>query len=149
MDEAARLLFALNRVRRELHTALDGRLVADEVLFPLELTSAQLAILVALSTAHAVSTSDLCARVAYDPGAMTRMLDRLQAKGMVRRSRSLEDRRVVHVELTEQGKAGLPRMRKAACEVAGLLLGGFSSAEIRELESYLGRLLSNAQPAPK
>jgi DNA-binding MarR family transcriptional regulator len=146
MGETPGLLFALSRVRRELHAALDGGLASDVVLSPLELTAAQLAIIVALSTAETVSSTDLCERVAYDVGAMTRMLDRLQAKGLVRRRRSLEDRRVVHVELTEEGRAGLPRMPKVALEVAEQFLHGFSNAEVRELESYLGRLVSNAQP---
>jgi DNA-binding MarR family transcriptional regulator len=149
MGETPGLVFALSRVRRELHAALDGRLASDEVLFPLELTAAQLAIVVALSTAETVSSTDLCERVAYDAGAMTRILDRLQAKSVIRRLRSLEDRRVIHVELTEQGRAALPRMRKVAMEVADQFLGGFSNTEIRELESYLNRLLSNAQPTLK
>jgi DNA-binding MarR family transcriptional regulator len=149
MGETPGLVFALSRVRRELHAALDGRLASDEVLFPLELTAAQLAIVVALSTAETVSSTDLCERVAYDAGAMTRILDRLQAKSVIRRLRSLEDRRVIHVELTEQGRAALPRMRKVAMEVADQFLGGFSNTEIRELEGYLNRLLSNAQPTLK
>ena len=44
-----------------------------------------------------------------DPGAMTRLLDRLEAKGFCRRLRSADDRRVVHIELTaEGGAAGRP-----------------------------------------
>lgn len=149
MGETARLLFAVGRLRRKLHAALDARLASDEVLFSLGLTAAQLAIVVALSAAETVSTIGLCERVAYDAGAMTRMLDRLQAKGVIRRRRSLVDRRVIHVELTEQGRAGIPRMRKVAMEVADQFLGGFSNTEVRELESHLKRLLSNAQAIPK
>ena len=149
MGETATLIFAVSRLRRELHAALDARLASDEVLFSLELTAAQLAIVVALSAAETVSTIDLCERVAYDAGAMTRMLDRLQAKGVIRRRRSLVDRRVIHVGLTEQGRAGLPRMRKLAMEVAAQFLGGFSNTEVRELQSHLKRLLWNARQIPK
>jgi DNA-binding HxlR family transcriptional regulator len=39
-----------------------------------------------------------------DAGAITRMLDRLEAKGLVERVRSETDRRVVHVRLTEAGE---------------------------------------------
>ena len=146
MGETPGLFFALSRVRKELHAALDVRLASDVVLSPLELTAAQLAIIVALSTAETVSSKDLCERVAYDAGAMTRMLDRLHAKGLIRRRRSLEDRRVVHVELTEEGRARLPHMRRLALEVAEQFLHGFSNAEVRELESYLSRLAGNAAP---
>lgn len=147
MCETPGLLFILNRLRRELHAALEAGLASDKVLFSLELTPAQFAIVAALATAEATSSTDLCERTAYDAGAMTRMLDRLQAKGLIRRRRSLEDRRVVHLELTEKCRTGLPRMRQASTEVVERALRGFSSAEVRELQSYLSRLLWNVEPA--
>ena len=42
-----------------------------------------------------------------DTGAMTRMLDRLEAKGLVRRSRCPKDGRVVQLELTGRRRSGL------------------------------------------
>ena len=37
-------------------------------------------------------------------GATTRLLDRIEAKGLCRRVRSQEDRRVVNIELTDAGR---------------------------------------------
>ena len=54
-----------------------------------------------------MSASDLCKGISYDAGAMTRMLDRLEGKGLIRRNRSAQDRRLMHLELTEEGRAGL------------------------------------------
>ena len=51
------------------------------------------------------SPSALCKGVSYDPGAMTRMIDRLERKKLVRRVRSPEDRRKIIVELTAGGSA--------------------------------------------
>lgn len=135
----------LSRVRRALHAALDARLASDKVLFPMELTSAQLMIVMTLATGESISSTGLCDRMSYDTGAMTRMLDRLQSKGVILRRRSLEDRRIVQVELTEEGRAGLSRMREISTEVADELLRGFTTAEVLQLQSYLSRLLLNAQ----
>ncbi|HEV2442285.1 MAG TPA: MarR family transcriptional regulator [Steroidobacteraceae bacterium] len=136
----------LSRVRRELHAVLGARLKSDEHLLHLQLTAAQLFILVTLATAEMVRSTDLCEHTSYDAGAMTRMLDRLESKGVVRRRRSPEDRRVVYLELTDEGRARLARMREISKEVFDRFLRGFSHAEVRRLEGYLTRLLRNARP---
>jgi DNA-binding MarR family transcriptional regulator len=61
---------------------------------------------------------------------------------------SPDDRRVAHVELTEEGRAGLPRMRELPMEVLEQFLRGFSHDEVRQLGSYLTRLLMNARIQP-
>jgi DNA-binding MarR family transcriptional regulator len=83
--------------------------------------------------------------ISYDAGAMTRMLDRLEGKGLIRRTRSPDDRRLVHLELTDEGRAAWPRMRELALAVANRFLRGFTKAEARQLESLLARMLENAQ----
>ena len=95
-----------------------------------------------------MSASDLCKGISYDAGAMTRMLDRLESKGLIRRSRSAVDRRLMHLELTDEGRAAWPRMREISMTVANRFLRGFTKAEARQLEGFLTRMLENAQPQP-
>ena len=59
----------------------------DEQLSAMEVTSAQFIVLATLSMGEAKSASDLCKGISYDAGAMTRMIDRLEEKGLLRRSR--------------------------------------------------------------
>ncbi|HET9045438.1 MAG TPA: MarR family transcriptional regulator, partial [Casimicrobiaceae bacterium] len=61
----------LSRVKMEMHEAL------DEALAPFDITTAQYVILVRLAGNDVDSAAELCKGVSYDPGAMTRMLDRL------------------------------------------------------------------------
>jgi len=77
----------------------------------------------------AKSASDLCKGISYDAGAMTRMIDRLEEKGLLRRSRDPGDRRLVNLELTEKGSASLPRMRDVSMKVLNRFLQGFTKAE--------------------
>lgn len=135
----------LNRVRTELLAALDKALEADQELSALEISSAQFIVIAALALSEsAKSASDLCKGISYDAGAMTRMLDRLETKGLIQRSRRPDDRRVVYLELTEEGHRAFPRMRMVSMGVVNRFLRGFSQAEARQLESYLTRMLDNA-----
>ena len=118
--------------------------VRVEMLAALELSAAQLIIIANLAVAEEpMSASDLCKGISYDAGAMTRMLDRLESKGLIRRHRSAQDRRLMHLELTEEGRAAYPRMREISMAVANRFLHGFTKAEARQLESLLARMLEN------
>src|SRR6201996_4979437 len=136
----------IGRARSQLLAAIDTELARDELLRPLEVTSAQLIVIVNLAGCEgATSASDLCKVISYDAGAMTRMLDRLEAKGLIRRTRSAQDRRLMNLELTEEGRAAYPRMREISMSNANRFLRGFSKAEARQLEGFLNRILENAQ----
>jgi len=124
------------RVRVKLFEAL------DEELAPFDITAAQYVILVNLANG-VDSASGLCKGVSYDPGAMTRMIDRLERKGFVRRVRSPEDRRVVNLALTEEGKAVYPKLVASAAAATNRRLRGFTKTEARQLESFLQRMLVN------
>lgn len=138
--------YLLNRVRVEMLAALDRELAGDKRLAPLEISSAQFIVIAMLAASSGVmSASDLCKGISYDAGAMTRMLDRLESKGLIRRNRSTEDRRLMHLELTEEGRAVYPRMREISMAVANHFLRGFTKTEVRQLEGLLGRMFENAQ----
>jgi DNA-binding MarR family transcriptional regulator len=134
----------LSRVRMEMLTALDKALEADPELLKLEISSAQFIVISALASAGAKSASDLCKGISYDAGAMTRMIDRLESKGLIRRDRRPDDRRVVYLELTEEGHRAFPRMREVSMVVLNRFLRGFSKAEAQQLEGFLSRMLDNA-----
>jgi DNA-binding MarR family transcriptional regulator len=137
----------LHRVRIEMLTAVDRELAADHELAPLEVSSAQFLILATLGLSGTKSASDLCKGISYDAGAMTRMIDRLEDKGLIRRSRCPDDRRLVNLELTDAGAAAFPRMRDASMRVLNRFLQGFSKTEARQLEGFLTRMLDNAPSA--
>ena len=138
--------YLLSRVRAEMLAALDRELEADKRLAALELSSAQFIVIATLALAdEPKSASDLCKGISYDAGAMTRMIDRLESKGLIHRSRCPDDRRLVYLELTDQGRAAFPRMREISMTVANRFLRGFTKTEARQLEGFLTRMLENAQ----
>jgi DNA-binding MarR family transcriptional regulator len=74
---------------------------------------------------------------------MTRMIDRLERKGLVQRIRCPEDRRKINLELTAEGKAVYPRLIESAVAVLNRYLRGFTRAEIEQLEASLKKMLAN------
>ena len=124
---------------------IDRELAADKRLAPLEMSAAQYIIIANLAgPGEPKSAAELCKGISYDAGAMTRMLDRLESKGLIRRSRSAHDRRLMILELTDEGRAAYPRMREISMGVANRFLRGFTKAEARQLEGFLTRMLENA-----
>jgi DNA-binding MarR family transcriptional regulator len=127
----------LSQVKMEMMEALDRELA------PLDITAAQYVILATLAEGPTDSASGLCKGVSYDPGAMTRMIDRLERKGLVRRIRCPDDRRRINLELTLEGKAVYPRLIESAVAVLNRYLRGFSRDEITQFETFLKRMLAN------
>lgn len=122
--------------------------VAAEVeheLDPRGLTNAQWVPLYKLSIGHGSTAAELARECQLDAGAMTRTLDRLEAKNLIRRVRSSEDRRIVNLELTAEGKQASAQIPHALCKVLNAHLRGFSHDEVELLKSMLGRMLENGQ----
>jgi DNA-binding MarR family transcriptional regulator len=136
--------YLINRVRADMLAALDRELAQDAELAALEVTAPQFIILSLLAQRDIDSTSRLCKDMSYDPGAMTRMVDRLEAKGLIERRRCPDDRRLVNLELTDAGQAAVPRMRACSVAVLNRFLRGFSKDEARQLEGLLARMMGNA-----
>ena len=76
---------------------------------------------------------------------MTRMLDRLEAKGLIVRTRSTDDRRRVQLELTEAGRGEAERLVQAIVNVLNRHLNGFSASELDQFKGFLRRMLANRE----
>ena len=118
---------------------------ADKRLGAMDLTMAQWGPLMRLRQLGQVPVAELARWVNTDAGAMTRLLDRLEKKGLCKRVRSLEDRRVVMVELTDEGRVAIQDVPAVLAEVMNLHLAGFSKTEWQALNAYLKRMIDNGE----
>ena len=125
----------LNAVAAEVESELE----------PTGLTNAQWVPLIKLYMGSASTVAELARECSLDTGGMTRLLDRLEAKGLVRRVRSSEDRRVVNLELTDDGRAAAKEIPAILCGVQNDHMRGFSVEEWQTLKSLLRRILDNAK----
>jgi DNA-binding MarR family transcriptional regulator len=116
---------------------------ADQRLASLDLTHAQWLPLFKLAVKDCDTVAALARELDLDPGAMTRALDRLEAKGLVLRERSTEDRRVVRLRLTEEGRKIARKVPPVMAEVLNQHLAGFSETEWKQLLALLARMVAN------
>lgn len=118
---------------------------AELRLEPHDLTHAQWQPLFKLRKARRMPVAELARELQMDAGAMTRLLDRLEKKGLCKRVRSTEDRRVVMVELTPDGEAAAALVPGVLSEVLNAHLAGFSKSEWQALMTYLRRMIDNGE----
>jgi DNA-binding MarR family transcriptional regulator len=96
------------------------------------LTGPQLWAIKTIAQEAPIMVSEIARRMYLHPATVVGILDRLEKQGLVVRIRSTEDRRVVKVELTGQGRA----LVKKSPEVAqGLLVAGLEKLTSKKLIS--------------
>jgi DNA-binding MarR family transcriptional regulator len=118
---------------------------ADAALLTHGLTHAQWLPLYKMVMCEADTVAALARSLDLDPGAMTRSLDRLEAKGLVRRERSATDRRVINLVLTDTGREVAALVPGVLAQVLNGHLQGFSEAEWHQLVNFLQRMVANGE----
>ena len=88
------------------------------------------------------------ARAAYlHPGAMTRLLDKLEARGILEREADPADRRALHIHLTDAGVAIWKDINECAMRVHQRATAHMSGAEQSELTRLLTQVRDNLTPS--
>jgi DNA-binding MarR family transcriptional regulator len=127
--------------------ALARKAVSEEFareVAPLGLSVQQALVIILVGEGRAETAADTCRALSHDAGAMTRLIDKLEAAGLARRVRGSHDRRSARLELTKDGRAMYGRVMRVQVEVLNRMLRGFSRHEVRTLERLLLRILENA-----
>lgn len=130
---------AIFRVAR-LHKSLAGRLLREIGLHP-----GQELVLMTLWSGGPQRQVDLVASLESDAPTMTRSISRLEKSGLVRRTPSLTDRRVMIVEVTEAGLALRPKVDRMWGELERLTIEGLSEEQRSGVSASLGLLESTLE----
>jgi len=129
--------FLLNDVARLLRTVYDRRIRE------LGLTRAQWWVLTHLFRADGITQTELAEVLEIEKPTLGRLLDRLEAKGWVRRAHDERDRRIWRVRLTKEVEPALRTMRAIAAELRRDALAGLSAAERERFVDSLLEIKSN------
>lgn len=95
---------------------------------------------------HRLSPTRLFKGLMLSSAGMTSRLDRLESRGLVKRTADPTDRRAVMVELTDPGRELLDDAVAANTARERSLLGGLSANEIATLGRLLRKMLATLEP---
>jgi len=113
-----------------------------------DLTFSHWVVLMCLRDGLATTCADISRAMNYDSGATTRIVDQLEARGLVARNRSQTDRRVVLLTLTPEGCTVTKAMATPTMAFWNEMLSDFSHAEVNQLVALLTRLLVRLEKTP-
>jgi DNA-binding MarR family transcriptional regulator len=123
-------------------TSLMMTKVYKPLLQELGLTYPQYLAMMVLWEGDGITVGEISSRLLTDPGSLTPLLKRLEAEGLITRTRSAKDERVVELRLTEQGRALHERAKTVpACILAATELAPEQLGRLRdELVALRGNL---------
>ena len=112
------------------------------------ISAVQWSALISIHFADNATCASLARDLAHDKGAMTRMIDALEAKGLVERRRDDGDRRIINLSLTPEGRSLTMRCRAHAIELWNGLLKDWDDRDVAALIAQLARLRQTLEAQP-
>jgi DNA-binding MarR family transcriptional regulator len=134
--------FLLNDVARLMRTVYDRRVKS------LGLTRSQWWVLNHLFRGDGVTQTELAETLEIEKPTLGRLLDRLEAKGWVRREDDATDRRAWRVYLTDEVGPAMRELRAVAAELRRDALAGLSAAERERFVDTLLAIKANLAKMP-
>lgn len=134
--------FLLGDAARLLRRSFDVRARVSEVTRP------QWRVLVLLKRFDSSTQVNLADMLDVEPITLSRMVDRLQAAGLVERRADTSDRRMWRLHLTAEGEQKIEALRPTALALFDDALAGLDPAERLKLEAMLNIIRSNLTRRP-
>lgn len=107
----------------------------------LQLTSPQIQLLLFLEEEGPLMMSEIAARLEITLGGVTALANRMDKTNLIERKRSNEDRRVVRLVITDEGKSLLDKLSKARNKTIEKYFSKLSADEVKELERLCRKML--------
>jgi DNA-binding MarR family transcriptional regulator len=136
---------SLGLLFRHLRDAMWAQMERELVRVGHDLTFSQFVTIKKLAGGIA-SVTDLARAAELNPGAMTRLLDRLENKGLIERVADPGDRRALHIHLTDAGTAIWRDIDQCGQRVHDRAFGDMPQAERDELLRQLERVRDTLTP---
>lgn len=126
-DNNAKLYTALHRLGRQLHRC-SHRLGHMEGHY-----REQPRLLLLIAENDGVIQRDLAEEMDVRPSSMTEMIGKMEQMGLVYRRQDEKDQRVMHIFLTEQGRAIVEESKRANAKLTDTLFRGLTEEEVEEM----------------
>ena len=110
---------------------------------PLGLTYTQYIVFLVLWEKDGITVGDICSKLMLDSGTLSPLLKKMEQSGFIERKRSLDDDRVVLINLTSEGRALQDKAKEVPEKVAGCIDLPAEKAQI--LYTLLNELLDKSK----
>jgi len=128
-----------------LYLYTESRRMTKELARRANLTGPQLTVIKMLEGIGDLSLSELSEKIRAQNSTVTGIIDRMEREDLVMRSRSTEDRRVVHISLTEKGRRIAKEIDVEPMEIFRSALETLSPSETKELMKILTKIAKRVQ----
>jgi DNA-binding MarR family transcriptional regulator len=132
-----------------VYLSTESRRITKELARRADLTGPQLTVLKMLEGLGDLSLSDLSERIRAQNSTVTGIIDRMEREGLVLRSRSTEDRRVVRIKLTDKGARIARDIAVEPMEIFRSALESLTPAEMSDLLRILTKIARRVQAIVK
>jgi DNA-binding MarR family transcriptional regulator len=131
--------YLLRRAGKLVTGRIEALFVEEDVSF------VQWVILMHLRDGLSMTSAELCQHLCHDSGALTRVVDQMEKRGLIRRERNRKDRRMVSLALTKEGRKVIERHLPRLVALYNGLLSDFSAQEADMLIGLLTRIIARLQ----
>jgi DNA-binding MarR family transcriptional regulator len=138
-DHSFQLCRLIGRLRAEFVTEVEQEMARPGV----DLNFTQFVALKLLGHEEPLTPVELARALHYNPGALTRLLDKLEQRGYLKRVPDPVDRRALRLELTAKGKSLRKRVIGYCDAVAERTFACTTSREREQLRGVLTRVLED------
>jgi len=129
-----------------LHRASKLGMARSEAVFDnSEISFTQWTVLALVYSRTATSCAELSRELDHNSGAMTRVIDQLQQRGLLARRPEAEDRRVTRLSVTPEGRAIVTDLAARISDLWNCILRDFSDSELANLLALLGRIVARLE----
>jgi DNA-binding MarR family transcriptional regulator len=131
--------YLIKRANNQLRPRLEAAFEREELGY------SQWAVLMLLRDGVAHTCAGLARELARDSGSLTRLIDQLVTRKLIRRRPSEKDRRVQELSLTPAGRAKVRALAPRAAEALNAILAEFTRSEAEQLIRLLRAFLAGVE----
>lgn len=126
--------YLISQIQAVLRAELEALFEREDISF------SQWRVLMCLRDGMGGTCAEISRELSHDKGSMTRLVDQLEGRGLLKRNRDVADRRVVLLSLTSAGRAAVNRLVAKVAAYYNERLERFSPQEVKALVALLTKL---------
>jgi DNA-binding MarR family transcriptional regulator len=131
--------FLLERTIRQIRTAIQAELDEQRI----SLTSDQWLLLMQVKSGKKVTAKQISERTGKDAASISRMIDLLAKRKLIKRESNSNDRRSSTIELSKSGEAMLDKTKNLSSNIRRRSMKGISNAELQNWRKTSDKFFEN------